>query len=89
MTDFIPVPDRQIVWSRLLAPKSPSFTLPAESRRIFAPGRKRTLWCFVFFFLKKRKQLEFSDAVQDSSRGLELPENFYVHSYYFTQRFIQ
>ena len=40
VTDFIPVPERQIVCSRLLAPKSPSFTLPAESRRIFAPGRK-------------------------------------------------
>lgn len=40
VTDFIPVPERHIVCSRLLAPKSPSFTLPAESRRIFAPGRK-------------------------------------------------
>lgn len=40
VTDFIPVPERQMVCSRLLAPKSPSFTLPAESRRIFAPGRK-------------------------------------------------
>lgn len=46
VTDFIPVPERQIVCSRLLAPKSPSFTLPAESRRIFAPGRKGTQ-CYI------------------------------------------
>ncbi|TNN84590.1 hypothetical protein EYF80_005290 [Liparis tanakae] len=31
---MMPVPDRQMVCSRRLAPKSPSFTLPTESRRI-------------------------------------------------------
>ena len=41
VTDFIPVPERQMLWSRLLAPKSPSLTLPVESRRIFAPKNKK------------------------------------------------
>lgn len=40
VTDFIPVPDRQIVCSRRLAPKSPSFTFPAESLRMLAPDRE-------------------------------------------------
>ncbi len=31
VTDLIPVPDMQMVWMRLLAPKSPSFTFPEES----------------------------------------------------------
>lgn len=38
MTDLIPVPDMQMVWIRLLAPKSPSFTFPDESLRMLAPG---------------------------------------------------
>lgn len=38
MTDLIPVPDMQMVWIRLLAPKSPSFTFPEESLRMLAPG---------------------------------------------------
>lgn len=38
MTDLIPVPDMQMVWMRLLAPKSPSFTFPEESLRMLAPG---------------------------------------------------
>lgn len=57
VTDFIPVPDRQIVWSRLLAPKSPSFTLPAESRRIFAPGRKKHFGVVLFSFSRKLQSL--------------------------------
>lgn len=39
VTERTPVLDMQMVWSRLLAPKSPSFTLPAESRRMLAPER--------------------------------------------------
>lgn len=38
MTDLMPVPDMQMVWIRLLAPKSPSFTFPEESLRMLAPG---------------------------------------------------
>lgn len=31
----------QMVWIRLLAPKSPSFTFPEESLRMLAPGGRR------------------------------------------------
>lgn len=41
MTDLIPVPDMQMVWIRLLAPKSPSFTFPDESLRMLAPGARK------------------------------------------------
>ncbi|TNN36665.1 hypothetical protein EYF80_053162 [Liparis tanakae] len=37
VTERMPVPDMQMVCSLLLAPKSPSFTLPSESRRMLAP----------------------------------------------------
>lgn len=50
VTDFMPVPDRQMVCSRLLAPKSPSFTLPTESLRMFAPEGR--LHSFMLYFSK-------------------------------------
>lgn len=41
VTDFMPVPDRQMVCRRRLAPKSPNFTFPAESLRMLAPDREK------------------------------------------------
>lgn len=69
MTDLIPVPDMQMVWIRLLAPKSPSFTFPAESRKILAPGdekqqRKHRV-------MKQQAELS-SHSEESKGRGKEL-----------------
>lgn len=52
----MPVPDMQMVWIRLLAPKSPSFTFPEESLRMLAPGGS------------KRNELE---SIQDSPESCQ------------------
>lgn len=61
MTDLIPVPDMQMVWIRLLAPKSPSFTFPDESRRMFAPGGTKT----------KNELRVIQESPEDSSTSLK------------------
>lgn len=62
VTDLMPVPDRQMVCSRLLAPKSPSFTLPTESRRMLAPEPRRQSFimfsAFKKYFSSEAKKLK-------------------------------
>lgn len=63
VTDFIPVPDRQMVCSRRLAPKSPSFTFPAESLRMLAPNMKKSK--HENHFGKERKLLISTELIHN------------------------
>lgn len=58
-----------MVWIRLLAPKSPSFTFPDESLRIFAPGgATKTLG--LFGSLQRNIRRGYKDFIQCISNSL-------------------